>query len=84
MSKCLTFCILIVTLSFFVGSLAMADGKDQQRDRKRDGSCDPEVIATDVVPDLASDQDRQRDRKQDGSCDPEAVPVNVAATIFTA
>lgn len=84
MSKGLKICILFVTLSFLAGSLAMADGKDQQRDRKRDGSCDPEIIATDVVPVLAADQDRQRDRKQDGSCDPEAVPADVTVTMFAA
>ena len=65
MSKVVKIWFLLVALSFIVGSIAMADDKDQQRDRKNDGSCDSEVTATDGVPVLAADQERKQDRKQD-------------------
>ena len=76
MSKILKYWFLFVALTFIAGGVAMADDQDQKRDRKRDGSCDPEVTATDGVPVLAADQDRKQDRKRDGSCDPDALPAD--------
>ncbi len=53
MTKMLKIAYLFVALSFIVGSAAMADDKDQLRDRKRDGSCDNDAILADVVPTLS-------------------------------
>jgi hypothetical protein len=43
MSKLPKFCFLFVALMLIASGVAMADDQDQKRDRKRDGSCDPEV-----------------------------------------
>jgi uncharacterized membrane protein len=59
-------------LVFGVGSAVAADKK---RDRKRDGSCQSQVITEKSTMDLAADQkrDRKRDRKRDGSCQSQVI-----------
>ena len=59
---------LFIALTFAVGSLAIAADQDQKRDRKKDGSCQTDVVVSDTGLVLAADQDRKRDRKKDGSC----------------
>jgi hypothetical protein len=64
---------LFIALTFAGGSLAIAADQDKKRDRKKDGSCQTDVIVSDTGLVLAADQDRKRDRKKDGSCQVEAM-----------
>ena len=59
---------LFIALTFTVGSLAIAADQDQKRDRKKDGSCQTDLVVSDTGLVLAADQDQKRDRKKDGSC----------------
>lgn len=73
MSKFYRFGFIIIALSFIIVNWAMADDQDRKQDRKRDGSCQTDLVSSDNVKVLAADQnrDRTRDQKKDGSCQTE-------------
>jgi hypothetical protein len=68
MSKIIRIGMFIVTLSFLISNLAVADDQDRKRDRKKDGTCQTGLVSSDEAKVLAADQDRKRDRKKDGTC----------------
>lgn len=68
MSKFFRIGTIIVALSFIIVNLAIADDQDHKRDRKKDGSCQTDLVSSDEGKVLAADQDRKRKRKKDGSC----------------